>query len=239
MRFVARLKPWSSAIWHWLTRVWRKIWSDPIALTALLLSLFAAGAQLTAWLRGPSVRLIMPNGVALFLDVTPDDSTVFVRVAADMSYANVAQQPYGTVVTAERATLSLGGATSRQRWNSLGTIDREAVRQTGMAAPQALPGQAAVTHFTLFAPVPVDCPDNHKNCEEMSEYLPAEELLKRTMSAKHLHVRFDVHSIEGEVISTDCFVPLKSSAREQIVAVMQHRRPYFYAACRPTGPVYN
>lgn len=208
---------------------------DAVALAALILSLFAALAQLLAWASGPSVKLITPDRVALYLDMAPDKSSMFVRVGADMSYANVAQAPYGTLVTAERVILSIGKAQSHQRWNAFGTIDRDGLKQTGTSAPQALPGQSAVTHFTLFTPVPVDCPEGASACSPMSDYLTAQQFANRLRSARQLHFEFQIELIGGKLLSTTCYVPLKKAAAEQLTELLQLRTPYFYATCRPSA----
>jgi hypothetical protein len=207
---------------------------DAVALAALILSLFAAFAQVLAWASGPSVKLITPDRVGLYLDMTPDQSSTFVRVAADMSYANVAQAPYGTLVVAERVILSVAGVESRQRWNAFGTISRDGVKQTGTSAPQALPGQSAVTHFTLFTPVPVDCPDGASGCDPLADYLTAPQFANALRSARELRFQFQIELIGGKVMSTSCTVPLKQAAKEQLAELLQLRTPYFYATCHPT-----
>jgi hypothetical protein len=218
----------------WPQRIWAKICDDPVALTALILSLFAAVAQAAAWFRGPSVKLITPDRVALFLDRTPDASaTPFVRLAAEMSYANVAQAPYGTLVVAERATLQVGRAQSLQRWNAFGSIDRAGVNQNALSSAQSLPGQSAVTHFTLFTPVPIECPDGATKCDPMSEYLMAPVMAQQLSRAKELHIAFEIELIGGKRLEDSCEVPLKNAAREQLTALLEQRTPYFYAMCRP------
>jgi hypothetical protein len=219
-------------------RILAKISGDPVALTALILSLFAAGAQAAAWLRGPSVKLIVPDRVALFLDRTPDASaTPFVRLAGELSYANVAQAPYGTLVVAERATLWVGSAESPQRWNAFGTIDRSGVKETALSSVQPLPGQSAVTHFTLFTPVPVDCPDGATKCNPISEYLTVSAMAEQLSRANDLHVAFEIELIGGKRLEASCEVPLKNAARQQLTALLEQRAPYFYAMCRPADDV--
>jgi hypothetical protein len=218
-------------IWRWIERLCRKIWKDPVALTALILSIFAALAQAIAWWNGPSIRLIRPEHVALYTDVRPDRKAVFIRIAADMSYANVAQQPYGDLVVLERATLSVGKLESRQRWNSFGTINSDAISQTAMTAPQPLPGQSAVSHFTLFTPVPLECPEDDGRCDPMKEYLTVEDFIRELGSASDLKFTFEIELIDESSRVTTCIVPVTNLTRDKLNEVAQGSAPFFYATC--------
>lgn len=201
---------------------------DPIAVSAFLLSLFAALAQLFAWWNGSSIRLITPDRVALYTVEAPDGSTV-VRIAAPMAYANVAQGPYGDLVTVERASLSVGNVETRQRWNAFGTISADGIEQTGPATPQSLPGQSAVSHFTLFTPVPVDCVNYSKDCNPTEDYLTLQRFTDQIRSASKLQFRFGVDLIGGGTRVTTCQVPLSGLVRKELAEL---GKTFTYAMCR-------
>lgn len=200
---------------------------DPVALAALVLSLLAAGAQFWARLKGPDVHLITPDRVILYSDVAPDGS-IIVRIAAPMSYANVAQQAYGDVVLVERSQLTVGQRVSHQRWNAFGMINRDGVEQTGTAGPQPLAGQSAVTHLTLFTPVPEECSANSRTCNTMSDYLTLADFANQLRSADRLDFRFQIDLIDGAKPETSCYVPLSSLARQKLT---QLQTTPFYAMC--------
>ena len=202
----------------------RKI--DPVALTALVLSLIAAGAQVVAWWRGPLVRLIPPDRVALYAQVAPHGNTA-IRIAAHMSYANVAQAPYGDLVLLERAYLKVGAVGTRQRWNSFGEIKEHAITRTGEAAPQPLPGQSAVSHVTLFTPVPQVCPEG-SDCDPMREYLSPQELAGQLRTSDRLQFRFEIKLFDDSTLSAECHVPLSDLVRDSLANVVS--KP-FYAMC--------
>jgi hypothetical protein len=202
---------------------------DPVAVAALVLSLIAAAGQFVDWARGPSIRLIAPDRIALYSDVAPDGS-IFVRVAAHMSYANVAQAPYGDLVLRERVQLRAGTLTSKQQWNAFGTIVREGIKMTEPAGPQPLPGQSAVSHFTLFAPTTIACQAGSVGCNPTQEYLQPEALTKQLASVDKLQFRFEIELIDGNRISASCRVPLSTQARQQLSSV---RTSYAYLLCYP------
>jgi hypothetical protein len=206
---------------------------DPIAIAALVLSLIAAGASLIAWWRGPSVRLISPDRVALYSDVAPSGST-FVRIAAPMSYANVAQEPYGDVVLVERAALTVGGLETHQRWNAFGEIGTNKVQSTGTATPQSLPGQSASTHFTLFTAVPRDCPEGSTVCDPMAEYLSLKKFSESVGTARELRFKFQIDLINAKPQVTECVVPLTKLVRQKLAEL---ERVPFYAMCRQRSAV--
>jgi hypothetical protein len=205
---------------------------DPLALAALVLSLIAAIAQLVSWVQGPSVRLIPPDRVALYTQIAPDGS-VAIRIAAYMSYANVAQASYGDVVRLERATLKIGELESTQRWNAFGELKDDAISRTADAAPQPLPGQSAVTHLTLFTPVPLVCPERSEACDYMKDYISPEELKKALLRASRLQFQFEIERFNGNKLATSCQVPLTPLAREKLDHIVT---TLFYATCYPDQP---
>lgn len=202
---------------------------DPLALVALVLSFGAAIAQLWAWWGGSSVRFLTPDRVALYSDVAPDGS-IIVRVAAHMSYANVAQGPYGDLVTNESLQLRVGSLTTTQQWNALGTITRDGPKMTELAAPQPLPGQSAATHFTLFSPMKWECSEEVYDCDPKRDYLPPELFVSRLGSADKLQLRFTITTIDGDTLAASCHVPLTEEARALIANV---RTSYAYLYCYP------
>lgn len=200
---------------------------DAVALAALILSIIAAVSQFYSWARGPNVKLIVPDRVALYSDVAPDGS-IFVRVAAHMSYANIAQAPYGNLVLKERAQLRVGRLTSQQQWNAFGTITRGGVTMTELAAPQPLPGQSAVSHFTLFTPITVMCPEGANDCKPKQHYFEFGYLAQQVRTADRLHLQFEIELIEGRRLRTACYVPLSLETRRELVKV---RSSYSYLRC--------
>lgn len=202
---------------------------DPVAVAALVLSVVAAVGQFVAWVHGPSVRLIVPDRVALYSDTLPD-GTVMVRIAAPMSYANVAQAAFGDLVLKERVKLSAGIVT-QQRWNSFGEIKRGAITATAPSAVQPLPGQSAVAHFTLFTPVPVECPQNATNCNPKQDYVTPEELNQQLGKIDRLRFTFEIELIEGGTLSKSCDVPLTKLVKDEVEKL---RGSMVYAVCRAT-----
>lgn len=200
---------------------------DPVALAALFLSLIAAGAQLWDWWHGPQIRLIPPDRVALYSQVAPDGS-VAIRIAANMSYANVAQAQYGDLVLIERAKLKVDQIESWQRWNAFGEIRESAITRTQDAAPQPLPGQSAVTHFTLFTPVPRVCPNGSSACDPMRDYISPEEMMLQVRTADRIEFRFEIDLFNGHTLTTSCYVPLSALVRQKLGNIM---RTPLYATC--------
>jgi hypothetical protein len=196
-----------------------------VALAALFLSLGAVVAQVWAFWRGPQIRLLPPERVALFAQVAPD-STIAVRIGAQMSYANVAQESYGDLVRAEKAELVVGKVRSIQRWNSFGEIGTP----TGGAAPQPLPGQSAVTHFTMFTPVPRECGDDAAGCEPMKDYISPTELTDQLRTATQLRFKFQIERFDGQSVSTSCYVPVSDLAKKKLFNIVSAT---FYATCHP------
>jgi hypothetical protein len=192
---------------------------DPVAIAALFLSLGAVGAGLAAWLRGPAIRLIPPERVALYGDTSPSGG-VIVRIAAPMSYANIAQAPYGSLVVNEQATLSVGNIRSKQEWNAFGEIKRGSVQSTGVVVPQSLPGQSAVSHVTLFTPLPG--PD----------YISPEKLFHGAAFVPDLRFQFQIAMIDGSKLMKSCSVPLNELSRTRLAKVGTEM---FFAVCRPVS----
>jgi len=198
----------------------RKI--DPLALTALLLSLLAAGSQLKDYLRGPDLRLITPHRVALYADKGPNGAMI-VHIAAPMAYANVAQAPYGDLVLEETASLTVGGKTSRQEWNAFGKLTSEGLKATEPALLQPVPGQDALSHVTLFTPITT--PDARDN-------LSPEELFARSTGARKMVFQFGIKPYKGNEIHKACSVALTDDVRTKLFVLTKSN---FYALCREEG----
>jgi hypothetical protein len=193
---------------------------DPVALAALFLALAATTAQIADRFRGPSIKFITPDRVAIYSDSA--NGSTFVRVAASMSYANVAQAPYGDLVLKERVRLDVGNLSSNQQWNAFGTITRNGPQMTDTAAPQSLPGQSAESHFTLFTPA-ASC-EGQPNCDPKQQFVDPKALVKAFEQSGELRLRFEIELIDGETIRRSCHVPYRESTRQEI-----SRLPISYA----------
>jgi len=202
---------------------------DPIALTALILSLIAAIAQLVAWVRASEVRLIPTDRVALYSQLAPD-GTIAIRIAAPLSYANVAQPAYGDLAVVEYASFSVGNTSSRQRWNAFGEIKQGAVSRTMDATPQPLAGQSAVSHITLFTPVPQYCDERDEPCDPTADYVDPAELMKATEASDRIQFQFTVEMFGGEVLTSRCHIKLSPLVRQQLRKLVQTP---LYAVCLP------
>lgn len=214
--------------WPWPKIEWN-LRLDPIALTALTLAAGAAIAQVIAWAGGSSVRLIAPDRVAFYSDVMPDRS-IAVRLAAHMSYANVAQAPYGDLVLKERVQLRVGSLASEQQWNAFGTLTRDGPQMIELAAPQPLPSQSAVSHFTLFVPPTLVCPTGSRDCNSRQHYITPDAFLTQLDRAEELQLNFEIELIDGQRERTSCHVPITEQSREQLSKVPTS---YAYLLCRP------
>ena len=152
------------------------------------------------------------------------------RVAAPMSYANLAQQDFGALVSRETAILTIGDIVSEQRWNAYGNVERAgsalAVKATGQALPQALPGQSFVSHFTLFTPLRRVCKAGE--CNPTADYVSPQRLAAAAAAADHLRLDFAISTIDGETQTTSCRVVLHRLAKQALASLNDSA---FYGQC--------
>jgi hypothetical protein len=199
-------------------------------LSALALSILAFSAQVVAWARGPSITLLPPERVALYGDVAPDQ-TIIVRIAAPMSYANLAQQQFGALVVAERAVVTVGNLKSEQIWNAFGEMHREKdalrIGFTAQALPQALPGQAFVSHLTLFTPARRNC--TSPGCNPNLDYVSPSRFQAAAAKSDRILFDFSVATIDGKNLSQSCEVTVDDLARRTLAKLTSSA---FYALCR-------
>lgn len=195
----------------------------------------ALSAQLVAWARGPEVQLIPIERVALYADVAGDQARV-VRIAAPISYANVASQSFGALVLKETAYLSVGRLHSEQQWNAFGTIakkgDAIAVQSAEMALPVPLAGQASASHLTLFAPLRKRCENTDHNCNPTANYISPEELARALATTRDIRFVFKITLSDGSELTTSCGVTV-GSANEPYLASLGDK--VFYGVCYPIG----
>lgn len=206
---------------------------DLIAVIALLLSLVAIASQAIAWIRGPQVRLVTPDRIALYRDQAPGKAPI-VRVAASISYANFSSQSQGALVTSEAVELRIGHLVSRQEWNAFGTIVRTGdaieVRFTGLALPVPLPGQASLSHLTLFTPLRRRCGRNDPECNPEGDYISPDQFIAAASTNPVATATFRIRLADGTILETACEVPL---GPEKKAAVASLQTGVFYGVCYP------
>lgn len=202
---------------------------DVVALTALVLSLFAAVSALSSYWRGPDLKLITPRHVGLYVDRAPGSAAAVVHVAASMAYANVAQEPYGDLVLEESATLNVGGKTTRQEWNAYGKLEGDGLSATAPTLMEPLPGGTALSHITLFAPVPAQCRAGDSKCDPARDSWSPELLAAYSKNAKNLVLEFALKPYKGAEIRKTCTVPLTPEIRGKIANL---RQSVLFATCR-------
>lgn len=202
---------------------------DPVAIVALILSLGAAISAVWFWALGSSVRLIPPDRVAIYSDEGAD-GTPFIRIAAHMSYANVAQAPYGDLVLRERVQLRVGKLVLPQQWNAFGSIDRQGINMMEPAGPQPLPGQSAISHFTLFAPPTVPCRSGNQQCDPKENYIRPESFVDQLAHEDDLLFKFEIELIDGDRVTASCHASLSPLSRRLLANV---RSSYVYLLCYP------
>jgi hypothetical protein len=202
---------------------------EPIALAALLLSLLAVAAQLVAYMRGPDIRMLPPATVALYVDQAPEGMPI-VRVAAPISYANLAQPPFGALVTSERMKFAVGSLESEQQWNAFGSIGlvggNQTVTSTAPALPQALPAQSFVSHFTLFTPIRRDC--TGPGCNPTADYVSPDQLLAAGATADRIRFEYSIETIDGDTVTASCDLKLHVLAKQRLAVL---RKSALYARC--------
>jgi hypothetical protein len=208
---------------------------NPLGVAAFLLSVMALSAQLIAWARGPDVRLFPVERVALYSDVTGDQAAV-VRIAAQISYANVASQAFGTLVLKETAYLNAGPLSSEQQWNAFGTITKKAdgiaVQSTEMALPVPLAGQVSKSHLTLFAPLRKRCDNGDRHCNPTANYISPEELAGALARTGEIRLAFTVTLSDGTELRTSCSVTVGPANRPYLMSLRDH---VFFGVCYPVG----
>ncbi len=224
-----RRRPNRSVADRWSIR--REI--DLISVVAVLLSVVAIASQVIAWVRGPQVRLVTPDRIALYSDLAPGNIPI-VRVAASISYANFSSQSQGALVTNEAVELRIGHLASKQEWNAFGTIEgtgeSTAVRSTGPALPVPLPGQASLSHFTLFAPLRRSCAGNDPKCRREGDYISPDQFIAAASTNQVATATFQIRLADGTSLQTTCEVALGPEKR---VALEGLQTGVFYNVCYP------
>lgn len=203
--------------------------TDVIALAAFVLAFGATAAQFIAWSRGPNVFLLGPERVALYYQQTDDGRIV--RIAAPLAYANTAAQSYAAVLSGERVTMTLGPLSSRQDWNAFGAIARPGnslqVSQTSLVTPRPVSGQSAVSHITLFTPVPRPC-DGEKGCKPRADFLTVESVTPHLVEGSRIGFEFESSFFRDEPERYSCEVSVTKAVVDR-----WRREQSLYATCRP------
>lgn len=202
--------------------------ADVISLCALTLAIITALAQLAQWTRGPEVEFLGPDRVVLYQDSA--NGVPIIRVAAPLSFANIASQSYSAILARETVSLRVGNRTSEQVWNAFGQIQQRpeglGVAGNSLVAPQTVSGQSAVSHFTLFAPLPKPCEPGQVGCSATENYIDPAAILQ-LKAGDTIRLRFTGHFFKEEARQFDCQVRVTDAMLKRWAA-----RPITYELCR-------
>lgn len=143
--------------------------TDILAFAAFLIALGSVLFQISAYVRGPSVRLFTPEQILISAHKFPNDKT-YVRFGARMAYVNTGQVGYNATIRREVLRYTLGDQTYIQTWQRFiaSDFDEEGhleLKDQGVAVPFPVNASSSLSHETHFTPVVVHCPGGPPNCE--------------------------------------------------------------------------
>lgn len=134
---------------------------DPVALTALLLSVGAIWLDVARHVAGSDMRYIPDPAVWLVAAEIGDDPREYpIHVLMHMSYFNSASESYGDLVLAERVVLKLGSRSYKYEWGKFVTYEFDTPSADAalkfLNVPEVLPrwvaGGRMEQHLTYFGP---------------------------------------------------------------------------------------
>lgn len=204
---------------------------------AALLAVAAAIWQFHLWTLGAQVRVFPPSAVALYQQ---DDGAGkrMVRIAAQVAYANQAQETYGSAVVDERATLELLDLEATEKWNGFGSITTASdgsyqinwSNETAQPAP--LPGHSAASRFVLFATAddPKKCAER---CDMITNELRPQELLSRVRAGSTLKLRIQIEDADGKLHRAACARVLDQQAITELKELFKEPPSVSYIRCGP------
>lgn len=195
--------------------------SDKIAATSLVIAL--ASSIFVFWDRvfeRPKVRFIPPERVVLY-QFKRQNGQIVVRVAAQMSYYNIARGEHAGILKVEEATVDVDGRTTKQRWNNFGRLRRNssgyiAPEYGDDAGPLAIPSQTAVSHFTIFSPLSRICAVGDAPCAKEAEASTPGFIYGAMLNGAEIDVRFVATLIDGRTLAAHCSVQASQNVKSQI-----------------------
>ena len=138
-----------------------------LALTSFALSLIALGNQFFGYIRGAEVEIHAPQSVVLRVVVYPSAlDKYFLVVEAPMTYTNTGAAGYSAIVDREIVAFTLADRPRQlmaythfvdvdDRKTRIG-VDPE-YRGSEQAGPKVVPAQGALTHWSAYQPLSIDC----------------------------------------------------------------------------------
>jgi hypothetical protein len=201
-------------------------------LAAFLLSGAAITIQISAWLKGPNLKLLPPDQVFIGKK-TYSDNVARALFGATLIYVNKGEKGYTAIVRREAIVLTIAGKTFEQGWDKFTTFAEAKPADGKPAIPFSVDGGATETHQTMFVPWPKRCPQPAKgSCSVQENHIKWVEFideLRRLVTAgqSEFEFKFKTETIDSKSITVSCKIAIDGPT----VAAIDQYQGYYAPTC--------
>jgi hypothetical protein len=209
----------------------RKI--DLLALAALLISITTLSIQLSAWLKGPNLKLLPPDQVFIWKQASYSDNVPRALFGATLIYVNSGEKGYAAIIRREAIHVAIAGRDFEQGWDKFATFAAAKPADGKPAIPFSVDGGATDTHQTMFIPWPRHCPqpangpcDVQENHIKWTDFIDELHRLAKA-GQKEFEFKFTTEMMDSKSISASC----KIAIDEPTVAAIDQSQFYYAPTC--------
>jgi hypothetical protein len=205
---------------------------DLLALAAFLLSVATISIQLSAWLKGPNLKLLPPDQVFIWKQMAYSDKIPRALFGATLIYVNKGEKGYAAIIRRETVNVAMSGKAFEQGWDKFTTFAAAKPTDGKPAIPFSVDGGATETHQTMFVPWPRHCPQPADGCDVQENHIKWADFideLHRLVKAgqKEFEFKFTTEMIDSKPITTSC----KIAIDEPTVMAIDQSQFYYAPTC--------
>ncbi len=194
--------------------------TDFLAMAAFILALMGTLYQVFGYFKGSEVKLFPPPQV-LMISAANSAGDQIIRMHARMAFVNSGEPGYHASISLMNVNFQFSGTRYEQFWQLFQSYDNDkdtlVPHYVSDARPFPVNAGSAVSHEILFAPHPIRCRNQSKDCDKWKNVIYSSKFFQGLEQIDTLTFTFTAEVFGETQVSTTCIVDIDNDVRDNLV----------------------